>query len=89
VTAPEPGLIGNWQFVRFTDARTRKFALARCRTCSVVREVSAAAFESNGLVPACTNCQPVLRSISHERSFADGIADTEVRSARGRHHGKG
>jgi hypothetical protein len=80
--------IGNWKLIGFADQRTLKRAVVRCKVCKVVREISAAAFEDGGPVPACTNCQPSHSLNPTAKLFASNVASAEGRSARKRHRGE-
>jgi hypothetical protein len=80
--------VGNWKLIGFADQRTLKRAVVRCKVCKVVREISAAAFEDGGLIPACTNCQPSHSLNPTAKSFASSVADSETRGARKRHRGE-
>ena len=83
-----PQRFGRWTVVGFADARTAKRALCRC-DCGAVREVSFEAL-TTGLSIACATGQPPRNlSDSHggER-FAAGLAASEIRGAKRRHHGR-
>jgi hypothetical protein len=83
-----PTEIGTWRLIGFADQRTLKRAVVRCEVCKVVREISAAAFEDGGLIPACTNCQPSHSLNPTAKSLASNVASSEGRSARKKQFGK-